>query len=317
MSDIENLRELRIFQPESIERLETLAEGKSRLVQYTSAEAARSILENREVWLRNSRCMNDYMEIQHGFNCLREALHSEDGPCAFKTALEGLFVGLYQRLIDLVDGWLPAFRTSTFICSVSEHLDTEDDYGRLSMWRAYGGDHPVAMVLNPKPFYADVDLGVRAFPVRYMDPEDVGKDIGALAKRLMDEREYLLELGEETVSNYLFHYFQSTLFCVKHPGFKEEKEWRIVYNPSFEKSEITTSQIVNLGGIPQEIHKIALQNYPDMGLEGLAIPELIERIIIGPHRSQYVIGETLQGLLEKAGCENAGSMMHYSGIPLC
>jgi hypothetical protein len=42
----------------------------ARFVHYTSAESALKIIESKRVWMRNTTCMADYREVQHGFEIL-------------------------------------------------------------------------------------------------------------------------------------------------------------------------------------------------------------------------------------------------------
>jgi len=37
------------------------------------------ILETGTIWMRQASCMNDYMEVQHGTDCLAAAWNGEDG----------------------------------------------------------------------------------------------------------------------------------------------------------------------------------------------------------------------------------------------
>jgi len=43
-----------------------------RFVHYTSAEAALRIITGKRIWMRNTTCMTDYREVQHGFEILRK-----------------------------------------------------------------------------------------------------------------------------------------------------------------------------------------------------------------------------------------------------
>jgi hypothetical protein len=43
-----------------------------RSVHYISAEAALKIIESKRVWMRNTVCMTDYREVQHGFSILHK-----------------------------------------------------------------------------------------------------------------------------------------------------------------------------------------------------------------------------------------------------
>ena len=39
----------------------------ARFVHYTSADAALKIIGSKRVWMRNTTCMADYREVQHGY----------------------------------------------------------------------------------------------------------------------------------------------------------------------------------------------------------------------------------------------------------
>ncbi len=209
-------------------------EGNILFVQYTSAGAAMSIIKNQEVWLRNIQCMNDYMEADHGINCLVTAFKNEREGKKFKTVMEELFPGVIQEITNLFDGWLPSLRSSTYIACLSEHPPEENLYGRLSMWRAYGGTRKVALVLRKDAFRSDTDaFEAYTHPVSYQDPDSFTVEFWKLAERIAKDKEIVAALGKQTVINYLFELFKTYALCVKHPGFLEEREWRIVYNCVF------------------------------------------------------------------------------------
>jgi hypothetical protein len=133
------VRLLGIFHPYAMERTVKAFNSNTRFVHYTSAETALRMFEKEEVWMRNSSCMNDFMEIEHGFGCLNAALKSHEAKV--KSALEALFPGLCDRVRGHFNSWLPHFRSNSYIACVSEHGDEatgdeEDRIGRLSMWRA-------------------------------------------------------------------------------------------------------------------------------------------------------------------------------------
>jgi hypothetical protein len=53
--------------------------ARGRFVYYTTADTATSILKNRQIWMRSTTSMNDYMEVEHGFECLNTAYKAESG----------------------------------------------------------------------------------------------------------------------------------------------------------------------------------------------------------------------------------------------
>ena len=54
----------------------------------------------------------------------------------------------------------------------------------------------------------------------------------------------------------------------EHPGFREELEWRVVYQPSFDESEHILPEITSIRGLPQTIQKIPLRSVPNSKFDG-------------------------------------------------
>ena len=69
-------------------------------------------------------------------------------------------------------------------------------------------------------------------------------------------------------------------------------------------------------GTPQAVLKLDLQNQPDKGLVGLAIPELLDRIIIGPCEFPQVIRSAFQKLLAEAEVPESEKKIIVFDIPL-
>lgn len=298
------------------ERIIEFEAGK-RLVHYTSAEAAFQILTNCEVWLRNASMMNDFSEIQHGINCLTSAWHSEQG-IKLKEMLDRIEPGLSQRIAELFDANSYIFRNNTFIVSLSEHDNAEDDYGRLSMWRAYGGSSGVALILNPTAFLADTDeMKVFSAPVLYKSEQQFVEWFQNWAATIIDAEEKLKSLGADVLSNWMFNVFRIFALSTKHPGFKEEQEWRVYHSPDYEgTSSWVRSEIEIIKGIPQKILKLRLFDDPDKGIVGVAPSKLINRVIIGPCDYPLQVRDTIVSALQEASVEDAENKVTMSLIPL-
>jgi hypothetical protein len=63
-------------------------------------------------------------------------------------------------------------------------------------------------------------------------------------------------------------------------------------------------EICTIGGIPQPVYKIPLRNIPEEDFVGVEIPELLDRIIIGPTEYPDAIQEAFTDLLSTCGVEN-------------
>ena len=91
--------------------------------------------------------------------------------------------------------------------------------------------------------------------------------------------------------------------CTKHPGFAEEREWRVVYCPTLEQSPYLIKDIAVVRGVPQPIYKIPLKDIPEAGFAG-AIPAQLSRVIIGPTQYPLALAEAFVESLPKPASLN-------------
>lgn len=309
-------RVTRIFFPYTEMKTREVISAGGRFVYYTTAETATCILRNKQIWMRNTAAMNDYLEVEHGFDCLNASYKAAPGN-TFNAALNACFPGLADEVRDFSNGWLPSIRRDTYITCVSEHLPEENQHGRLSMWRAYGGQTGVALILNGAVMFGKSNaLNVFSSPVAYLHPDAFAAQFEKIAKNMESEVEYIKNLGQETVKQIVFTMLRFAVLCTKHPGFHEEREWRVVASPSMHPTDHATLGIEVIRGTPQVVLKLDLQNQPDKGLVGLAIPELLDRIIIGPCEFPQVIRSAFQKLLTEAEVPDPEKKIIVSDIPL-
>src|ERR1700751_1472030 len=94
---------------------------EARFVHYTTAEAALSIIKSKRIWMRNTTCMADYREVQHGFDMLRGFFSDKSKLGAFVFALDSCAAGVAMEAINLFNGWWNTIWLNTYITSISEH----------------------------------------------------------------------------------------------------------------------------------------------------------------------------------------------------
>jgi len=306
----------RIFFPYAERKKAEVQASGGRFVYYTTADIAASILRNQQIWMRNAMAMNDFMEITHGFECLNAAYKGEPGNF-FKDVLDSCFPGISKEIEDIFNDWLPTIRSDSYLTCVSEHRDDEDLNGRLSMWRAYGGSTGVALVLNGAVMFSPSNaLGAYSSPVYYASTAKFAEEFMRVAKGIKAESDYIKQLSQERVKIIVFTMFRFAVLCTKHPGFKEELEWRVIASPKMQPSNRLTSNVEVVRGVPQMVVKIKLENAPDEGLIGMSLPELLNRIIIGPCEFSLVIYRALKQLLEELNVPDPESKIIISDIPL-
>lgn len=286
---------------------------QKRFVYYTSADTAMKVLKNQELWFRNATVMNDFSEISYGLNLIRTVFSGDEG-ARFRDSIDDICPGTVKLVADLLDGWEHDWLLETYIACVSVHSPDEDRRGRLSMWRAYGN---TAIVVNNKPMTAVSDkLAVFSIPVLYLLAEGLTDHLSRITDAVLINRKYLQGLGQDCLVAYVHHMLFRFAIAAKHPGFQEEKEWRLFYRPTEKTSPGMTKEVVVLGGVPQTVYKLRLADEPENGLHGADIPSLVDRVIIGPTAFPYVSYKAFKEVLEDLGVENADKKVIVSDIPL-
>lgn len=266
--------------------------------------------------MRDPICMNDYTEVEHGLRCLFGAYSGKKHGERFQMALNEIQSGLTSEIESSFNGSLHKIRDCYLTC-VSEHKDEEDKVGRLSMWRAYGGNAGVAIVMNSEPFFHGPGvLKVYTLPVQYLEDDDFEAAIGVIADNLVRESDFLKTVDRSTLSSIVWHMMRYAALSTKHPGFREEQEWRLIYSPSIEPSPQITSDVEVIAAHPQIVYKIPLRSLPDGTKTGAELPNLIDHIIIGPTQFSFAMWKAFVRMLGNAGVEKPESKVFISGTPL-
>jgi hypothetical protein len=146
-----------------------------RFAYYTTAETAAKILQDKKLWMRNATTMNDFREIQHGWDCVAGALNGGLRDL-LTAALDAAIPGLTQTVLKALDNWRWHSLYQTYLTCFSEHCPADDPeglleehLGRLSMWRAYGQQSGVAFVMKGETLLSETDtLKVYSSPVAYL-----------------------------------------------------------------------------------------------------------------------------------------------------
>lgn len=304
-----------IFFPHDSIRLEQVKSAKKNFVHYTTANAAMNIIKTRQVWMRQPYFMNDYQEIEHGLQCLKNAYSDEDFNC--RTVIDQFYPGLSAEIEREFDTLLEINRKDVYLFCVSEHEQDENNLGRLSMWRAYGKDVGVAIVLNHETFLTE-SPGIKATlaPVSYHKSQDFLVSFKQVLKNITENPDFIKAMNRQLFKDSMLTMFTYAVLSTKHIGFLEEKEWRIIYSPGMRLSSNLIHDLESINGIPQEVYKIPLKNDPAEGLMKLELNDLIDRIIIGPTNYPLPLYKAFVKMLNDAGVENAANKVCVSDIPL-
>ncbi len=271
-----------ILEP-NLESSDVAAGRQFRCAHYTTAEAALKIINSKRMWMRNTTCMSDYREVQHGFEDLRAFFSDAGRRNSFIAALDVCVPGAAQEAINLFDQHWNNILRGTFIVSLSEHVNAEDLHGRLSMWRAFGGTARVAIVFNvPWISPGTQALNVTFSPVSYFSQDESHSVMQEVIDNVKTNGAFLSSVERNRVIASVFNMFLDAVTCRKHEGFREEREWRAIYSPTMRASKLMEFSTEIIEGIPQPIFKVPMDAAASPELADIDIARIFDRLIIGP-----------------------------------
>jgi hypothetical protein len=152
--------------------------------------------------------------------------------------------------------------------------------------------------------------------VAYFTVDQLARELDRVTENVQSYRDFLLSADQHYIYASLFHMLMLAIVCLKHEGFREEREWRFIYRPRWvHMTDVLASSIEVVDGVPQLIYKIPLGG-PTPALAPLAIPSLLDRIIIGPSPYPGAMYEAFTAALANAGVVNAGERVFASGTPI-
>src|SRR5260370_11774677 len=187
------------------------------------------------------------------------------------------------------------------------------------MWRAFGSGATarVALVIKLNLRHnANIPLQLILNPVGYFTDQELKNELDAVVSNIRAERDFLRGLKRELFVTSVFHMHVAHVVCLKHEGFHEEREWRIIYSPRRAPSPFIEAAIEVVSGTPQLGYKIPLDNNSSAGISGIALDDLFDRIIIGPSQFPWAMYEAFVAALDAAGIKDAGNRVLASQLPV-
>lgn len=295
--------------------------ASARFVHYTTAESAFKIIETKRLWMRSTTCMSDYREVDYGHDLLVKTFRSQVNEtqnryALFTSVLEACVPGVAASAVSMLDQNWNQIRYNTYVASLSEHESGHEDlYGRLSMWRAFGGSSGrVALVMSVPWFSPGAQLLRLIFsPVAYFTEDEVAKELDAVIENVRKNAEFLGTVNAQELSGMIYTMLLSAVTCLKHYGFHEEKEWRVIHGAFPLFSELMENSIECINGVPQRVFKLPLEAAisPELGFASI-----FDRLIIGPTQYPIAMHGAFASKLTEAGVADAASKVIISDIPI-
>ncbi len=288
-----------------------ISAAPKNLYHYTSFAVLLSIVEKRELWFTDFRFLNDSEEFHFARSVVKNSLANYDftrkaemfrdlvkGETLHMQSFDSLVKNLKARLISThfdADNIYARYTLSAYYRPYIFSLS--DDGDSLSQWRAYGNgevciefDVPKLMELGlgqiSKVEYkhrTETDIRVDRGLDKFFD--DVYKQFAACGRI---DRE-TIEDGSQDLGPTFRDVFKP--INIKHAGFQDEREWRLVLevSPRTEKSGAT---FITAGRYLTPRVKVSILNKATSTLD------VISAVVFGPGTDKQLASQSIAALNE-------------------
>jgi hypothetical protein len=284
------------------------------LFHYTGAHGMRGILNSDRIWASGAQHMNDWMEVVYGYDIMMSTLRALVGSGELAERGQAVFSDVLRAMelpdSPFVDAYFAAF------CEKGN---------LLSQWRAYAGTQGFAVEVDPLVIEGELTLTTKA-PARNLrlakveyDPECQRKGFRHLLDELIETIEAQHGHSDRllgTLAEFVRVVLSSWAATVKHPGFEEEQEWRVIFQPMItmeEKYHSTEEFVIRVEdhSLVTHVELMPSKVLPHHARQAPKLP--IKSITCGPNVSMRSTMRALEILLRNNGYE--GVQILKSEIP--
>ncbi|MBF4987975.1 DUF2971 domain-containing protein [Methylophilus sp. 14] len=180
-------------------------------------------------------------------------------------------------------------------------------------------DLGVSIVFDQELFFNSPPVACAFSSVAYLSDQHLKEEIANLATSITKNLDLIKTVEIKNIGHMLFDILRLTALCNKHQGFQEEKEWRLIMNPSIlpEKKRHNTEHIAfdieTINGTPQKILKL---KFSSMNWGNKQFKDMIKKVIIGPCEHPWITYESFVLLLRDLDVEHPEKIVQISEIPL-
>ncbi|KVX93101.1 hypothetical protein WL09_03420 [Burkholderia ubonensis] len=262
--------------------------------------------------------MNDFEELTFGIwhsrakfresESIRLALKTPERYEAFRGHLEGIYEQFESGL---------AF--DVYIACFSEHNPGDND-GLLSMWRGYGANASgVALIFNTAAFNEIPTSPLKIAKITYGTAEERLGWIDQILEKFAQlvATKSVPDDGLFLCAAHLFERLLALSIFTKHSGFKEEKEWRVIYSKHFDVANLLTGMLgyfINGGTVEPKL-KFKIAPIDGAAGDGVTLEQLVVKIILGPRSASARSKMALQRMLQMLGAPALAERVVTSSTP--
>lgn len=314
-------------------KMSSPASASDLLYHYTSESGLKGIVESGSLWATHIRFLNDYTEFRQAFRdryvevlteAFRKGRRNDIDPVAAQVIDGVLAKRNHSAILETIEG--SAARNEIFVCSFTSSLGDGFDPGdRLSQWRGYShSSQGFSLGFDKEALQKQIALDERGAKASVLECiyEGTGADFSffqemghnaslrfnelwASGEPIPDSLPTNNPAATEEYRRASFYFlkalskataaFFTNAARIKHSGFREEHEWRIVRHASHEAlmhSGLTKFRKGQFGETPYiEI---------PLGLTKLESSPL-RRIVVGPSSHKDDLKCWVELLLERHG----------------
>ncbi len=291
------------------------------LAHYTSLEVFEKIIVNNEIWFSNPLFMNDHQELRYGISegvRLISLLQQNAAAIAQAGGADNL-----GKIITAFHNALAAFDINhsfdVYIFCLSEYNYEQPD-GSLSMWRGYGANgQGAALVFNTS--FITVVPGSPLFigKVTYLSGAARSDWLSGMFQKCLSFLAKLPDTDEirNTVGAQMFRLCLMHALTAKHPGFTEEKEWRIIYFPDFDVHGLMKERFGYLrrGNSIEPKLKFPIEPLRLEPRQTWTFDSILDRIVLGPTHASSLAFNSARRMLQNLGKPDFANKIWVSEIP--
>jgi hypothetical protein len=152
--------------------------------------------------------------------------------------------------------------------------------------------------------------------VAYLTEDEANAVMRTVITNIGTNCDFLRSVDPQTIVGTVFNMLLVGVTCLKHEGFREEREWRAIYSPKRYPSSLMESPTEVIGGVPQLVYKVPLDSTVSDALDDLDLSRMFDRLIVGPSPYPWAMNEAFTLALTKAGVMEAETRVFNSAIPI-
>lgn len=291
------------------------------LYHYTNFDGLKGILDTKELWLTDRKCLNDMSEFVYSKDLMIKIISDQllfehivrdlDLPYLqankvheFTNQIKNLSLEIWNRILVECK--------NSYIFSFCEHKDEKiKKNGLLSMWRSYGQENSYMLEFEDGEFLRKEINKLPCLLSRVFYHEY--DEITAISEIINTLKEYIAEISKDFVGNsYLnenalvmpkhVNAIALLVVFIKHFGFHEENEYRLLLIDRENKQNILLRK-----------KNQKLISYTKLPIKNL--PKILKRIVIGPQIQQAEKKEYLEKYLKQKQIGFNDTIVEISDIP--